>query len=173
MFDLLPEQGSTAPRALAPEFYAAKHACIALLRELPDGPDRNSALSALGRIGKPFLLTKVLQRIDVLEPSLGSHLPDIRWVAAIAVKCRNAFVHGRSKDFDIDAAERFVPFLTDALEFVFGASDFVEAGWDCGPWLRRGLSGGHRFSNFLRNYRARAAELREALVAGSGAPTAS
>jgi hypothetical protein len=57
--------------------------------------------------------------------------PDSYLVLDEAVNCRNHYVHGsRAK---IDDQEHFfetVPFFTDTLEFVFAASDLIEAGWN-------------------------------------------
>jgi hypothetical protein len=171
MFDLLPDVAVPEARALPAELVAAKEESMKRFRSLPDSTERSSALSALGRLWKPYLLTKVLRRIDVIDSSLSQFLPELRWVAAVAVKSRNAFVHGRSKDFNIEAAEPFVPFLTDALEFIFGTSDLVEAGWKCGGWIERKFSGQHRFSRFLLNYRPQLNDLKRALAAPALLPT--
>ena len=98
-----------------------------MLRKHPSNIDRNSALSALGRIGKPSLPKKVAHRVSIVELSLGGRFPDLQFVAGVAVKCRNFFVHGSAGDIEYAKVEPLVPFLTDALEFIFAASDFIDA----------------------------------------------
>jgi hypothetical protein len=41
-----------------------------------------------------------------------------------------------------------VPFLTDTLEFVFAASEFVEAGWDLAAWAANSNSMSHPWGRF-------------------------
>ena len=128
-------------------------------------PSCDSALSALGRIGKPSLPKKVAHRIGVVQSQLGAQFPDLLIVATTAVKCRNFLVHGSSGDVDYAKVERFVPFLTDALEFIFAASDFVEAGWDAQAWVSGAGGWGHSFSRFRSEYDRALALLRVELEA--------
>ena len=76
--------------------------------------------------------------------------------------CRNFYVHGTSTKADyarhVDAAIH----LTDALEFVFGASDLIDAGWDMKTWLKRGSTLSHPFARFVFNYAERLAILKRA-----------
>jgi hypothetical protein len=60
--------------------------------------------------------------------------------------------------------EAFVPFLTDTLEFVFAASDFIELGWDTEIWLKNHYSWGHSFTRFRDDYVATLPELKKALT---------
>jgi hypothetical protein len=73
-------------------------------------------------------------------------------------------VHGSSKEFDYGRVEALLPFLTDALEFIFAASDFIEAGWDSKRWISESHSWGHSFARFLWHYRGSLNELRRAIA---------
>jgi hypothetical protein len=168
MFDLLPEVSVPARKELSRELTIARDESIAKFRALPDSPERSSALGALGRLGTPFLVKKVLHRLAIIEPILGSRFPELGWVVTIAVKCRNVFVHGNSKDFDIEKVASFVPFLTETLEFIFGASDLVESGWSGTNWLKDGSAGGHNFARFREDYPLVLAELKAALQSDEG-----
>jgi len=74
-------------------------------------------------------------------------------VLALAVNCRNHYVHGTPPKADY--TRHFfetVPFLTESLEFVFGTSDLMDAGWDFGAFTQQGTTMSHPFGSFLVNY---------------------
>lgn len=54
-------------------------------------------------------------------------------------------------------------FLTDALEFIFAASDLIEAGWNANSWSSKHYGGGHNFTRFRMAYNENLAELKTAL----------
>ena len=126
----------------------------------PAGIDRKRALSALGRLGKPSLPKKVAHRVAIIDSQLGELFPELQFVTSIAVRCRNFFVHGSSTDFDYQKIEPFVPFLTDSLEFVFAASDFIDAGWDAKRRETCLQGRGHSFARFRAGYDMQLAELQ-------------
>lgn len=160
IFDLLPIDAAPLSFELSDDLAGTRDACAAMFRKHPPGIDRDSALSALGRLGKPSLPKKVAHRASIVESTLGGKFADLRFVASVAVKCRNFFVHGGSGEIDYEKVEPFVPFLTDALEFVFVASDFIEAGWDAQRWISEGHSWGHSFARFRAEYDFSLIELR-------------
>jgi hypothetical protein len=160
MFDILPADAVPAPTQLPSDFAATRDACAELFRRYPPGIDRDSALSALGRLGKPSLPKTIAHRVSIVESRLSASFPDLQFVASIAVKCRNFFVHGSSDDIDYPKIEPLIPFLTDALEFIFAASDFVDAGWDAQRWNSNGHAWGHNFARFRSEYRMAQHELR-------------
>ena len=162
MFDILPDDPTQAFGNLSQELAGAKDACISLLRAQPSGPDRDSALSALGRMGKPSLTKKINHRADIVLRQFGSSLSDLPVVVNTAVKCRNYFVHG-SSDFDYLKVEHLTPFLTDALEFIFAASDLIDAGWNASNWSTQHHSNGHSFARFMSSYALSVAYLKRAL----------
>lgn len=165
MFDILPNEAVPSAYSLPAEFAATRDQCVALLREHPNGIDRNSALSALGRLGRPSLPKKVAHRTSIVESKTGEAFPDLQRVVSIAVKCRNYFVHGSSGEIEYSRVEAFLPLLTDALEFVFAASDLIDAGWDTDRWLSQTGGWGHNFSRFRSNYGPAVEALNKALAA--------
>lgn len=167
MFDILP--ADAVPRAydLPAELAATRDQCVTLLSKHPSGIDRNSALSALGRLGYPSLPKKVAHRTAIVDSHTARAFPDLQRVLYIAVKCRNYFVHGNSDDIEYSKVEPFVPFLTDALEFVFAASDLIDAGWEPKRWLSQGGGWGHGFARFRSDYRVTVEALNKALALGS------
>lgn len=160
MFDLLPPDAVPLPTTLDPDLDDARRTCLELLRKHPPSQDRNSAISALSRMGKPSLPKKVLHRAALVENCLGPRLTGLSYVVKLAVQCRNYFVHGGSDDFDFIAVEPLMAFLTDALEFVFAASDLLDAGWDAAEWNREPHGTGHSFARFCASYPLSYAELK-------------
>src|SRR5690606_30005753 len=111
MFDILPPEAVPQAAELPADLAATRDECIALLRQHERGGDRDSALGALGRLGQPSLPKKVAHRVAVVESTvLGKRLPDLQFVASVAVKCRNFFVHGNSDGIDFLKIEPSVPF---------------------------------------------------------------
>jgi hypothetical protein len=163
MFDLLPISAGPASMDLSAELAKARDDARKMFKALSVSHERDSVLGALGRIGHPSLTRKVLHRVAMVEAAFPERFPALSWVAITAVKCRNAFVHGPSDDFDIERAEPFVPFLTEALEFIFGASDLLESGWNAGSYLKDGSVGGHSFARFRDIYAPTLAKLKDAL----------
>lgn len=163
MFDILPADAVPLTAELSEELAATRNASIEMFRKHPPGIDRNSALSQLGRLGKPSLPKKVAHRASIVASKLGGHFQDLQFVASVAVKCRNFFVHGSSDDIDYQKVETFVPFLTDTLEFIFAASDFIDAGWDAQRWCSVGHSWGHSFARLRSEYEEALSELRSAI----------
>jgi hypothetical protein len=162
MFDILPADAVPLASELPSELAATRDACIAMFQRYPPGIDRNSALSALGRLGKPSLPKKIAHRAAIVESKLGMKFPNLQFVASVAVKCRNFFVHGSSDDINYSKVEPLVPFLTDALEFIFAASDFIDAGWAAERWNSNAHGWGHNFTRFRSEYNMALLELRRA-----------
>jgi hypothetical protein len=164
MFDILPTEATPKVAELSAELADVREQCRALFRKLPAGIDRNSALDALGRLGKPSLPKKVSHRVSIIESVLGQEFPDLHMPATVAVKCRNFFVHGSAGDIDFAKVEAFLPFLTDTLEFVFAASDFIECGWAAQRWAAQPFGWGHSFTRYRSEYSQAVSELRKALA---------
>ena len=164
MFDVLPSDAVPGPVSLSASMAATRDECRRLLRMQADGIDRDSALSALGRLGKPSLPKKVAHRASIVEAQLGERFKELQLVVSIAVKCRNHFVHGSSGDFDFPKFEPLVPFLTNGLEFVFAASDFIQAGWNATRWNTQHMGWGHNFARFRDEYDNGLMELKKALA---------
>jgi len=57
----------------------------------------------------------------------------------------------------------FMGFFTEALEFVFAASDLIECGWDVKKWVSQASTASHPFANFRVDYLLNLAALKQAL----------
>ena len=112
MFDILPASAFPTGSPLDVALAATRDTCAQMLRKLPPSPDRNSALSALGRLGQLSLPKKVAYRVSIVEARVGARFPDLQFVANTAVKCRNFYVHGSSGDLDFDRIQPLTHFLT-------------------------------------------------------------
>jgi hypothetical protein len=165
MFDVLPPEATPAPAPLPDDLSETRSAILNTLKKLPQSQDRDSAISAIARMGKPSLPKKVAHRTRIVTEQVDSAFPDLDYVIRIALSCRNYFVHGGgSNAFDFKAAEPFVPFLTDALEFVFLASDLIEAGWDASRWNHDPHGTGHSFARFRWGYKETVAQLKKTMA---------
>jgi len=163
MFDVLPTEVTPVSGELSDDLSEARASILSTLKKLPQSQDRDSAISAIARIGRPSLPKKVAYRAKIVTDQIGTAFPDLAYVLKTAISCRNYFVHGGSDTFDVEAVEPFVPFLTDALEFVFSASEFIEAGWDAARWNREAHGTGHNFARFRWGYKEIVPQLKQAL----------
>jgi ApeA N-terminal domain 1 len=160
MFDIMPAEAFPRTVTLSPELDAARNAARTAFRELPSTPERDSILNALGRIGRPALKQKIRSRIDLITSRLGTWFPELEMVTDQAVDCRNYYVHGTPGKFDYGIYSDQTIFFTDALEFVFAASDLIEAGWDIARWVKQPTSMTHPFGRFRVVYADRLAALK-------------
>jgi hypothetical protein len=154
MFDILPAGAVPNDVDLSEKLQKAKAEAERMFRALPQSDERASVLSALGRVGKANLKHKVRHRGQIVLAEAGEWFPDLIRVLEQAVDCRNHYVHGTSSK--IDYRGHFfetVPFFTESLEFVFAASDLIEAGWSIMDWLRQGTTGSHPFGTYFPYYK--------------------
>jgi hypothetical protein len=162
-FDILPLSAVPANVELAAEVLVAKNQCRQIFRSLPSSPERDSVLNALGRIGKSTLKRKVHHRAQFIMNAIGDKLPDLAMVADEAVNCRNYYVHGGfarlnyPEHFDVSA------FLTETLEFIFAASELIEAGWDIRSWKESHSGITNPLGRYIINYKPLVARLKTAL----------
>lgn len=163
MFDILPDQDVPCELQLTIELAEAQSKCLEIFRSQVKGNERDSIIGHLSRMAKPSLPKKVSYRANIVLSRFGGRLPDLNLVVLTAVKFRNFYVHGGTSGLNIKAIQSLSTFLTDSLEFVFAASDLIEAGWDAGRWSNGYLSHGHSFSRFMSDYAERLNELRVAL----------
>ncbi|WP_140882560.1 HEPN domain-containing protein [Muricoccus nepalensis] len=164
MFDILPDEAVPQVVSLTPELRSARENAKQLFKHLPNSPERDSALSALGRLGRNSLKQKVRYRAGIVNAAASGHFADLELVVDEAVNCRNHYVHGSYTK--INYSECFHPvvhFLTDTLEFVFAASEFIEAGWKFDTWTRNGTAMSHPWGRYVVNYRTNLAALRARL----------
>ncbi|KQY95139.1 hypothetical protein ASD21_07170 [Caulobacter sp. Root1455] len=164
MYDLLPGSAVPTDVELPADLILARDQCRTIFRALPDSSERSSVLGTLGRVGKSSLKRKARHRAVPIVEALGQRLPHLNEVIDCAIDCRNFFVHGG--DARVDYVGRFfdtVPFLTDTLEFVFGASDLMEAGWDIVAWAKKGTTMSHPFGAYRASYSGHLSALNDAL----------
>ena len=154
MFDILPSSAIPEDHSVPPEIEDAKKAAKEIFAKLPDSAERHSILSELGRIGKRKLKHKIRHRARKITDSEPNRFPDLTLVTDEAVNCRNHYVHGGDAKIDYGANffETFA-FFTDTLEFVFAASDLMEAGWNMKAWAAKGSSLSHPFSRYCYGYK--------------------
>lgn len=165
MFDILPSSAVPPDVPLSDELKAAKEVSRNAFGCLPTSPERDSVLNVLGRIGKCGLKQKIRYRAQRVANAAGDRFPDLATVTDQAVNCRNFYVHGGERSFDYAATFNIVTFLVDTLEFVFAASDLIEAGWDLKTWSSQGATMTHPFDRFRIDYPRRLQELKTALSA--------
>lgn len=164
MFDIMPAAAYPKVMPLPTELLDAKNATINTFRSLPASPERDSVLNALGRIGKPSLKSKVRSRVKLIMDTVGAAFPDLELVTDHAVDCRNFYVHGTPGKYDYGTHADQPAFLTDTLEFVFAASDLIEAGWDIAEWIKQGTTMSHPFGRYRVGYAERLATLKKRLT---------
>lgn len=164
MFDILPSSAVPADVPLTDELKAAQEAAREIFGPLPPSPERDSVLGALGRIGKSTLKRKIRHRAQPLIDAVGNRFPELISVIDEAVNCRNYYVHGGKRRFDYSANFNAVNFFTDTLEFVFAASDLIEAGWDAKAWSEIPTSMSHPFGSYRVNYSLSLQNLKALLV---------
>jgi len=162
MFDVLPNEAVPLELELPKDLAAAQVSILEMLKMVKQSHDRDSAIAAIKRLGRPSLPKKVAHRAKIVSGKMDGAFPDLAYVLKQAVACRNHFVHGSSDSFDFNAIKNFVPFLTDALEFTFAAADLIEAGWDSSIWVGEPYGAGHSFARFRWGYREHVEQLRKA-----------
>ena len=152
MFDLLPETVFTTPEALSKNVIDATEKAKQMFQSLPRSPERDTVLGALGRVGKWTLKGKIRHRSQLLLSRIEERLPELSVVTDEAVNCRNHYVHGSDSRIDYNEEFGIRSFLTDTLEFIFAASDLVEAGWDIESWCQKGPHWHHPIGRYLYYY---------------------
>lgn len=164
MFELLPLDAVPEPAAISKELSEARNTCKEILRKLDRSQARDGALDALGRLGRPSLRDRIDHRAHLVTAKLpeGS-LKDLEYVIGLAIKRRNFYVHGSDGGVDMKTLGSFTPFLTDTLEFIFAASDLVQAGWDIAAWDRTHRGWGHSFARYRNNYEPDLLRLKDAI----------
>jgi hypothetical protein len=148
MFDILPPTAVPSDNPLSPELEQARASSRDLFKKLQVTPERASVLGCLGRLGKSSLKRKIRHRVMFLIDHASEAFPELILVTDEAVNCRNYYVHGSDGSFDYNKNFDTVVFFTDTLEFVFAASDLIEAGWNFKHWLKQGTSMSHPFGRY-------------------------
>jgi hypothetical protein len=170
MFDILPASAVPADVPLTEEMENARTASRAFFKRLPPSPERDSVLNALGRLGKASLKRKVRARAKLILDRIPARFPELELVIDEAIDCRNHFVHGSKATMDYSDEFDQAIFFTEALEFIFAASDFIECGWNIDEWSRQSSTVSHPFDRFRLDYEPRLADLKRALAAAKAPP---
>lgn len=152
VFDILPSASTVPHKEISNDYKTARDECLKILEALPYSEDRGAAIGVIKRWGRANLRSKILHRAQIVKDRIPQLTNEIDRVLILAVKTRNYFVHG-SDDFNYQKYENFLPLFTDALEFIFSASDLIECGWDPRPWLNTRPSHGHSYAAFVNTYR--------------------
>ena len=155
LFDILTDDAVHTKSEPSAELEYARNKCREIFKKLPNSDDRKSVLGALGRIGKNTLKRKICHRAKLLIDEIEDVIPYIETVIKEAVTYRNHYVHGSNADIDYSIEIGKSAFLTQTLEFVFFASDLVEAGWNIKKWWQdcHDPYYNHNFSIYLNNYK--------------------
>ena len=164
MFDIMPASACPAIVELSPTLEGARDAARKAFKALPSSPEQKSVLNALGRIGKPNLKRKIRNRVKLITDTARAKFPDLELVTDQAVDCRNYYVHGTPGKFSYGVHADQPTFFTDTLEFVFAASDLIEAGWDIAEWINQGTTMSHPFGRYCVGYAERLAALKKLLT---------
>ena len=128
-----------------------------------DAPQSTKLARKMGRKGKNKLMRKIRYRVEKIINEVGGQFSELPIVTDEAVNCRDYYVHGGKPRFDYSVNFDTVTFFTDALEFVFAASDLIEAGWDVKTWSKTDTVMSHPFARFRIGYRHRLRELKALL----------
>ncbi|MEQ7874257.1 HEPN domain-containing protein [Sphingomonas sp. ASV193] len=163
MFDLLPADAVPRRVRLTKNVLAARDQAKALFKALDDCPERQAILGALGRVGQSSLRQKIGHRAKIVTRRLPWLAPDMDLVIREAVNCRNHYVHGSAASFDYRGSGAFA-FLTRALEFIFGASDLVDCGWNLRRFAANG--GDHPFALLLQSWPNEVAAIKAEMAKG-------
>ena len=152
VFELLPDDVYGERPSLSSDFCAAVEASRKIFRSLLPSEERDSMLGDLGRVGGRKLKQKIKLRAKNIRDSIDQVLPDLGTVIDEAVNLRNYYVHGTPPRIRIDQRLQLVHFLTNSLEFIFFASDFIDAGWNIVDWCNKAKPIGHPFHDYLVHY---------------------
>jgi hypothetical protein len=172
MFDLLPMRALSGSTRLPKGVKRAIKVADDAFRVLPESPQRNSVLENLARLKKPSLRAKIESRAKIIQRRIPDAFPELSLVIREAVSARNLFVHGTEQRVAYAAEFHHTHFFTDMLEFIFAASELVEAGWEIEKWIKQGSGGSHPFGELRVDYRTCLSELKKTLVAAKAAEAA-
>ena len=158
MFDVLPKEDSPHKPELDEEIKIAVEESKIIWEGALKHTKKNSEsqkqcksiLGKLGSIGKNVnLKEKICHRSEKVIEKIEDKVPELGWVIGKAVICRNHYTH-RDRPEAIKNCDKVKNFLTETLEFVFAASELVEAGWDIENWGYNKSS--HPFGRYLGSY---------------------
>jgi hypothetical protein len=167
MFDIIPASAVPNDVDIPIALRDAKETCRRAFEDLPPSYERDSVLSALGRVGKASLKHKARHRAEYILRNAGERFPEIVMVLEQAIDCRNHYVHGGPPKINYSQDPDLVNFFTDTLEFVFATSELLECGWDMRQFIEKGTTMSHPFGAYRVHYRERLDALRAVIAEAS------
>jgi hypothetical protein len=163
LFDILPDGAVGVAPEISDSLAKATVEAEKLFRVLPKSQEKDVILGALSRVGKKNLRTKVTHRAKFITDKTGDRFADLELVIREAISARNYFVHGSTGKLSPEHCFEMSFFFTDTLEFIFGASDLIEAGWDIEKWIKAGTTLSHPFGGYRVGYAENLANLKSKL----------
>jgi len=160
MFDILPIGAVPKDVKVSEDLKVARQHCKKIFKALPNSYERERVLVELKKIGMATLKHKTKHRAGYIIDAIGERFPDLVLVLDEAVNCRNHYVHGSVFNIDYNQNFNVVIFFTDTLEFVFAASELVEAGWNIRIFIEKGTTMSHPFGAYRVNYLGNLRELK-------------
>ena len=152
VFDLLPNDVYGNKLSLSSDLSAAVVASRKIFCDLPPSEERDDMLGHLKRVGGWRLKRKIRFRAENICDSIGHILPDLATAIDESVNLRNHYVHGTPSRIRVDQRLHLLLFLTNTLEFIFFASDLIDAGWNIVDWCNKAKPIGHPFHDYLVHY---------------------
>ena len=168
-FDLLPDEDKPDVQPLPDDVWQVlEDAKNKVSKLLPSGTLREDVLNALGCIRANRRLRDIVEhRAEVVLDHYGADtLRQLMDVVRLAVKCRNYYTHGPNDldPGDVDYANHeIVIFLTETLEFIYGASELLLCGWDSGKSVRDEK---HPLGGYVKSY-----DTKRSMILGDGDKT--
>ncbi len=163
VFELLPDEVYGNKPSLASDLSGALDASKQIFRGLSPSDERTDILLYLKQFSGWTLKQRIAFRAKNICDSIDQLLPEFETVMYEAVNLRNHYVHGGRSRIRSDQRLLLLQFLTKTLEFIFFASDFIDAGWNIADWSSKGRPIGHPFHNYLVHYKEDLKVLKEAL----------
>ncbi len=170
MFDLLPEDSIPDPHSPGVKVQDAIQQTRTLFRKIrqdsaPDPEQQSMCKSMLDFLGRLEKTVPIKQKIQYHASIVGDRLEgltnftnmtaELCAVVDAAVVCRNFFVHGREPDKKPKYWKNkdILRFITETVEFVFGASDLLASGWEPYTWVTAPkVRHAHPFDDYLVDY---------------------
>lgn len=152
-FDHIPSSDKPSPPRISEEIRRILACTKDAIKEL-DNEEKGNILSQLGGIvSRPTLRSIVQARASIIHNSTRRlAFPNLGEAIKYAVWCRNHYTHGGgSKRVSNFSDPAFVIFLTDTLQFVYGAAELLTCGWSIDDWIET-AGHGHPFSMYAKNY---------------------
>jgi hypothetical protein len=166
LFDILPPSAFPTDPPLADELLDAKIKCTEIFKSLKNSSERDSILSALGRLGKSSLKNKARHRLKIIldnSPKAIEIFTDLDKAIEEAINTRNYYVHGTHPKIKPEHTFEILDFLTTTLEFVYGMSELVECGLNMERWSLHPATMHHPYFEYRNNYKPRIKQLLDLL----------